>query len=118
MGITPLRSVVVEAVSLPLYPQIKLFYSAKISKDMPFGDDLYALSRQHSSFSLVRFITKESLFSPELKHRRMLTGDIVHTRNPNTEYLISGSLTFVLGLKNILVAAGVERKQILTESYF
>lgn len=118
MGITPFRSTIVEAVSLSLNPQIQLFYSAKISTDMPFGNELYALSRQHSSFSLERFVTKESISSTELKYRRMRPDDIVSTHDLQTEYLISGSLNFVLGLKNMLVTAGVDRTNILTESYF
>lgn len=118
MGITPFRSVIVEAVSLSLYPQIKLFYTAKISTDMPFGNELYQLSRQHSSLCVERFITKESVSSTGLKYRRMRPEDIMSMHNLQTEYLISGSLNFVLGLKNMLVTAGVDRAQILTESYF
>lgn len=118
MGITPFRSVIVEAVSLSLPSQIRLFYTAKASTDMPFGNELHILSQQNSSFSMERFVTKESISSTELKSRRMRPDDIVSTHDLQTEYLISGPLNFVLGLKNMLVTAGVGRAQILTESYF
>lgn len=118
MGITPFRSTIVEAVSLSLNSQIRLFYSAKISTDMPFGNELYKLSQRHPSFYIERFVTKEPTSSTELKYRRLRPDDILSSHDSQTEYLISGSLNFVLGLKNMLVAAGVDRKQILTESYF
>lgn len=118
MGITPFRGVIVQAVSLSLHPQIRLFYSAKILTDMPFGNELYEVSQRHSSFYMERFVTKEPIFSTELKCRRMRPDDILSNRDSQTQYLISGSLNFVLGIKNVLVTAGVERTQILTESYF
>ncbi|MBP9710718.1 MAG: hypothetical protein KBD50_00415 [Candidatus Pacebacteria bacterium] len=118
MGITPFRSVIVEAMLLSLNPQIKLFYSNKLSTDMPFGNELYLLSQQYSPFSIERFVTKEPTSSTELRYRRMRPDDILSIRDPQIEYLISGSLNFVLGLKNALVVAGVDRANILTESYF
>lgn len=118
MGITPFRSTIIEAVLLSLNSQIKLFYTAKISTDMPFGNELYEFSQRHSSFYMERFVTKEPISSTELKYRRMRPDDILNSLDSQTQYLISGSLNFVLGLKNMLVVAGVDRTNILTESYF
>lgn len=118
MGITPFRSIIVEAVSLSLNPQVQLFYSAKISTDMPFANELYGLSQRHSSFFMQRFVTKEPTSSTELKYRRLRPDDILGKHDTYTEYLISGSLNFVLGLKNMLATTGVDRANILTESYF
>jgi hypothetical protein len=45
--------------------------------------------------------------------------DIVHPRDSKeVEFLISGSLDFVLGLKNTLIAEGIDRENILTEACF
>lgn len=119
MGITPFRSIILQNILQAHAAKIWLFYSIKTDVDMPFGDELYELSKRHYPFHLERFVTQKSeIASADVKYRRMRPDDILSNNYPLTEYLISGSLTFVLGLRNQLVTAGVNRENISTEAYF
>jgi ferredoxin-NADP reductase len=119
MGVTPFRSIILESLFRASAVKIRLLYSTKTAADMPFGVELYHLTRHHPSLSIERFVTRESGASSGLKYRRMRTDDMVNQDNfKESEYLISGSLNFVLDLKNTLIGAGVSREHILTEAYF
>lgn len=118
MGVTPFRSIIVDTLSRHTPEHIGLYYSAHTLSDMPFVEELFALSKQHPMFHMERFVTKETTTIPGVKHRRMRAVDILGEHSGANEYLISGSLSVTLGLRNMLVEAGVSREDILTESYF
>jgi len=120
IGITPFRSMIIESVNQRPTLPITLFYSAKLSQDMPFGIELYTFAQQRSSLSIERFATQESSPSSDMKYRRMRSDDILKYTSDNifVEYLVSGSLSFVLDVKNILSNHGVDRAHILTEACF
>jgi len=118
MGITPLRSIATEA-SFRGGEGVALFYSAKFSGDMPFGSELYELSKR-SRLLLEQFVTKESAPANGVKARRMRFDDVIAalTSLPDAEFLVSGSLSFALAQRSALVGAGIPRSDILTEIYF
>jgi ferredoxin-NADP reductase len=118
MGVTPFRSIIIETLSRLAVP-VRLFYSAKTAADMPFGAELYEASRQSRLCTIERFVTKGADFAPGIRYRRMRADDILNRDlHEGTEYLISGSLDFVFGLRNMLIGNGVSREHILTEAYF
>jgi ferredoxin-NADP reductase len=120
MGITPFRSIMLQTATQSSLRPMALFYSSKTRNDMPFSDELRALSDTHPSFFVERFLTKEPGSSIDIKYRRMRFDDLydgMEAAMP-AEFLISGSLDFVLGLKNVLIHEGVNPICIRTESYF
>ncbi len=120
IGITPFRSILLEHIPYARFKTVTLLYSSHTSTDMPFGDELYAFSKEHHSFAIERFVTQESTsLQKNFKYRRMRLDDMYNADNfSESEFLISGSLHFVLGIKNMLITGGVKRNAILTESYF
>lgn len=120
MGVTPFRSIIVETLAKASATHISLFYSSKTLIDMPFADDLLRLSKQNPILTLERFVTNQSNVSSRgIKYRHMRLDDITNAYDlQNAEFLISGSLGFVLELKNMLIKAEVNRENILTEAYF
>ena len=117
MGITPFRGMLIEAAA-SLRPVVRLLYSAKYACDMPFSEALAALAEGSSTVTLERFTTKGLIVTPGVKNRRMRTEDILHQTPEDAHYLISGSLSFVLGIRNELRKSGIPRADILTEVYF
>lgn len=122
MGITPFRSIILQTLAQSTMRRVALFYSGKTRDDMPFSDELYELSKTHPSLFVERFVTQEAAFAIDAKYRRMRFDDICNfmktDSSPSSEFLISGSLSFVLGQKAVLVENGVSRSLIQTESYF
>ncbi len=120
MGVTPFRSILVEAAVRTRSSRMMLFYSSRFLTDMPFADELYMLSRRQRSLTVEQFITGGPI-SPKdgVNHRRMQPEDILGSLGPGShaEFLISGSLSFVLGQKNTLLWYGIDRADIRTEVY-
>lgn len=118
MGITPFRSIVMHACAVSPLP-FSLFYSARSLREMPFGEELDAQAKQHASFSMERFATREPLPTPGIQCRRMRFDDIAGEERLDmpAQYAISGSLSFVLGCRNMLVEHGIDRSRILTEAH-
>lgn len=117
IGITSFRSMVFE--NILKNKQMRLMYSSKTSDDMPFKREFSIISQKHNSFQVEYFITQESgRESENIKYRRISKENIFKKHSQETEYLLSGSLSFVLELKNILISEGVDRAQVATESYF
>lgn len=117
IGITSFRSIIFE--NILKNKQMRLLYSSKTSVDIPFRQEFSTISQKHSSFQVEYFITQEpGVESRNIKYRRIKKEDILKKHSQKTEYLLSGSLSFVLELKNILISQGVDKTQIATESYF
>ena len=114
IGITPLRSILIETVTAgsgicPIY----LLYSSRLSSDMPFGKEMSKLSKKVRLLIVLRFITREPMLERDIHYRRIQPEDIFCNANSkHAEFLISGSLSFVLEQRKILLKQGINRERI------
>lgn len=121
IGITPIRSILVEAARQKLPHRIFLFYSNRRPEDAPFLEELAALERENPRYRLVATMTK-----PE-ESRRAWPGETGYiTRDVLAKYLkdassaiyyITGPGRMVAGLRTVLHDAGVDDDDIRTEEF-
>ncbi len=121
IGVTPFRSIILEAlhhgVSRPLF----LFYSNRRPEDAAFLDELSALAKAHANFRFVPIMTQ-----PEKSARTWsgpagrLSGAKVREQIPNSEnpeFYLAGPPGFVDGLARELKAAGVPAQDLRTDEF-
>lgn len=118
MGVTPFRSMLLQAATDQTLHRMILLHSGKYINDTPFLEELYLFAQYSPMLIIKQFLTQERLVFSGIKNRRIQIQDILQAVNgESAEYLICGSLSFVLGLKNILLEAGIERVSIHTEAH-
>lgn len=119
MGVTPFRSIMMESIKQAPTRHMYLLHSSKTRYDMPFADELCALAKKHSRAHVTHFLTQTPPGAYEAHYRRIRFDDVspICSDEP-IEFLISGSLAFVLNQKQVLLERGISRSMIHTESYF
>ena len=121
IGITPVRSIVLQATRDKLPQKLVLFYSNHRPEDAAFLDELTAAQKANSNFTLVATMTKmersahpwhgETGFIDEAMLKRHL-GDI-----HRPIYYISGPPAMVDAMQKILGKAGVNTANIRAEEF-
>lgn len=121
IGITPVRSILVEAARKKLPHKIFLFYSNRRPEDTPFLDELTALQKQNPNFKLIATMTEAQKSQAGWKG---ITGYIdkeLLTRNlggvGNAIYYITGPAAMVKGLQKVLNSTGVDDDDIRLEEF-
>lgn len=122
IGITPFRSIVVDAARRALPHRILLFYSNRRPEDAPFLEELQLLQRSFSNYQLVATMTQME------KSRRPWTGErgpinrAMLTRNlgagPSPIYYLAGPPSMVYGLHEMLNQAGADDSSIKSEEFY
>jgi ferredoxin-NADP reductase len=121
IGITPFRSIVVDAARRKLPNRILLFYSNRRPEDAAFLSELAALERENPNFRLVATMT-------EMKHsHRTWRGEVGkidramiarHLKgNGSPIYYIAGPPGMVRGLRAVLIGAGVDEHSVRSEEF-
>lgn len=119
MGIMPFRSIIVEKMSHDPHCDLTLLYSAKHTNDMPYVDELHKFSVSTPTFSFYKFLTQEQKPTKDSYYRRLNIDDICETtRNHTSEYMLCGSVSFVLAIKQLLISSGIPQEAIRTEAHF
>lgn len=121
IGITPFRSIVLQAVKDGTKRSIDLFYANRRPQDAAFLDELEAAAKRETGFRFIPTMSKPETSSlrwagetgpigVELlrRHRRELQGPI---------YYIAGPPGMVAEMRKILVAAAVDEDDIRTEEF-
>lgn len=121
IGITPFRSMVVQAARERLSQEIYLFYSNHRPEDGAFLDELEQVGRRYPSFHLVATMTEMGDSSRQWsgetgqidaeklrRHLNSLQGPI---------YYIAGPPAMVAGMRDVVVKAGVDEDDIRTEDF-
>ncbi len=109
IGITPFRSIVLDAAHRHLAHQIFLFYSNRTPQDAPFLDELQSVDG--FKFKLIPVFTEESghITSDLLKkHVSDLTKPV---------FYLAGPTKFVLAIRNLLTSSGVDDLSIKSEEF-
>jgi ferredoxin-NADP reductase len=121
IGITPFRSMIVQAAQDRLGPEIFLFYSNRRPEDGPFLEELEHIGRGFPNFHLVATMTdmgssglqwsgETGYIDAEMlrRHLKSIQGPI---------YYIAGPPSMVAGMRDMLVKAGVDEDDIRTEDF-
>lgn len=120
IGITPFRSIILNAIKKTPTRPIKLFYSNRTTLDMVFGKALDTLSASHPLFEINYFITRETNLPTNMKPGRIKTDLVLDSlrSDPDAEVMICGSISFVQDYWRNLKKAGVNVEKIYTEAFF
>ncbi|HEU5350854.1 MAG TPA: FAD-dependent oxidoreductase [Terracidiphilus sp.] len=121
IGITPFRSIILNATQNKLPHRIFLFYSNRGPEDAPFLEELQALEKQNPNFKLIACMTGME------KSRRSWNGESDKiSRNmlekhlggfPPAIYYVTGPPGFVAGMRAMLADSGVDDDNVRTEEF-
>ncbi len=121
IGITPIRSIVLQATRDRLPHRITLFYSNRTPEGSAFLDDLSRAQRENPNFSLVATMTKMEQSSADWKDETgVITGDMIRKSVPDLArpiFYISGPRAMVAAMRKVLDDAGVKDDRIRTEEF-
>jgi len=117
IGITPFRSIIVDAIQRRLGHRIILFYSNRTPERAAFLAELMQLQSANPLFTLVATMTDESTWSGEqgAMSQQMIArhlGDVV-----SPVYYIAGPASMVSSVESVLRAAGVAPGDIHVERF-
>ena len=122
IGITPFRSILVEAIGGgPLPYRVVLFHANRRPEDAPFAEELRALERADPNLAFVPTMTPVDGSSPGWDGERghidaaMLGRHLGAVRHPI--FYIAGPAGMVQASRTILVASGVDEDDIRTEEF-
>ncbi|HZJ40086.1 MAG TPA: FAD-dependent oxidoreductase [Demequina sp.] len=121
VGITPVRSIALQAVHDETAHQIVAFYSCKNPADAAFLDELSGLAEAEKGFDLIATMTQpESAGRPwsgetGYVDAAMITRYVKDITAP--VFLVSGPATMVRALRHTLTGAGVSEDDIRTEEF-
>ncbi|HET7103742.1 MAG TPA: FAD-dependent oxidoreductase [Terracidiphilus sp.] len=121
IGITPFRSIILNATQNKLPHRIFLFYSNRRPEDAPFLNELQAIEKQNPNFKLIGCMTAmqsfQGLWNGESgkidsamlkKHLGALDSAI---------YYVTGPPGFVAAMRSILEESGVDDDNVRTEEF-
>lgn len=121
IGITPFRSIILNATQNKLPHRIFLFYSNRRPEDTPFLGELQALERQNPNFKLIACMTEMQ------KSGRRWSGESGKISRKMLEkhlgglqsaiYYVTGPPGFVAGMRAILADIGVDDDNVRTEEF-
>jgi ferredoxin-NADP reductase len=121
IGITPFRSIILNATQNNLPHRIFLFYSNRRPEDAPFLEELQALEEHYPRFTLIASMTdmKKSKRSWEgerekINHKMLekYLGGL-----PSVIYYVTGPPGFVAAMRAMLADSGVDDDNIRTEEF-
>lgn len=119
IGITPVRSMIVQALKEGTDHQITLLFSNKTPKDAPFLEEFEQLAKQHDNFTFVPVMTRssEEEWSGERGHidADMLKRHVKDIASPI--YYLSGPADMVQSMQEMLVEAGANEDNIRMEEF-
>lgn len=109
IGITPFRSIVLDAAQRKLSNKIFLFYSNRTPEEAAFLDELQNIDNQNYLFFPV--------FTKQTGHitKEVLSQSLNNLIAP--VYFVVGPPQFVLAMRNLLIAAGVDDSSIKSENF-
>lgn len=121
IGITPFRSMAVEAAHGQLPHRITLFYSNRRPEDAPFLNELMSLRERNPQFTFVGTMTDMSASSRTWDgeqgyiHAAMLHKYVDGSTSP--VYYIAGPAQMVAAMRTMLNESGVSNDDIRTEEF-
>jgi|SRR5579872_641414 len=121
IGITPFRSIVLNAAQQKLPHRIFLFYSNRRPEDAAFLEELQALQNKNPHYKLIATMTQ-----PQNSHRSwqgeagVIDREMLKRHIPDRNgaiYYVAGPPSMVNGLRGMLVGSGVDTDDIRSEEF-
>jgi ferredoxin-NADP reductase len=121
IGITPFRSILLNAAHNKLPHRIFLFYSNRRPEDAPFLEELQSLEKRNPNFKLIACMTEidESSHSWAGERGRITSQTLAKylAGDSSAIYYITGPPRFVAGMHSMLSGTGVDDDNIRTEEF-
>lgn len=121
IGITPFRSMLVQAAKEKLPHRLFLFYSNRRPEDAPFLDELQTLERENPNYKLIASMTEmKKSHRPWNGETGLINQEMLarHLKGAGTPiYYIAGPPAMVKGLHEMLNKAGVDDDDIRAEEF-
>ena len=121
IGVTPVRSIVLQATHDKLPHKIVLFDSNRRPEDSAFLDELAEAQKRNSNFTLVGTMTEMEKSSKEWSGERGFVTKAMLMKSVNDLNLpifyISGPRTMVAAMRKVLNESGVKDDKIRTEEF-
>jgi ferredoxin-NADP reductase len=121
IGITPFRSMILEAAHEKTPHQLYLFYSNRRPEDAAFLDELTEAAKQNPNFHLIATMTEVEKSSQKWKGQSGFIDEQMLTKHlPSLEgpiYYLAGPPAMVAAMRGILTKAGVDEDDIRTEEF-
>lgn len=119
IGITPVRSMIAEALNQGTSHDLTLLYSNKTPEDAPFLSDFEKMAEKHDNFTFVPVMTraKENEWNGERGH---IDADMLkrHVKDVSAPiYYLSGPADMVQSMYDMLVEAGANEDNIRAEEF-
>lgn len=121
IGVTPFRSMVLDATHRGLKLRIVLFYINRRPEDAPFLQELQNIEKHYSNYHFVPIVTQparsRSRWNGETGHldEVMLKRHLNGLENPI--YYIAGPARMVESVRSVLTAAGIDSDDVRTEEF-
>jgi ferredoxin-NADP reductase len=121
IGITPFRSILIDAARRRLSQRIFVFYSNRRPEDAPFLDELLALQSENTNYKLVATMTEMAKSHRSWDGETGMIDKALLSRHAKDAaspiYYIAGPPGMVKGLHAMLNGAGVDDDDIRTEEF-
>jgi ferredoxin-NADP reductase len=121
IGITPFRSIILNATEKKLPHRIFLFYSNRRLEDAPFLEEMQALEKQNPKFTLIACMTEMHKSGRHWDgEREKINGQMLEKhlgRLPSAIYYVTGPPGFVAGMRAMLAETSVDDDNIRTEEF-
>lgn len=121
IGITPFRSILLDAAKRKLPHRIFLFFSNHRPEDAPFLNELQALEKQNANYQFIGTMTKmENSKVPWQGERGFVDKEMLDKYlkdAPSPIYYIAGPPAMVGGLHAMLQAAGIDDDDVRLEEF-
>ena len=119
IGVTPFRSMILDAIERELPHQLHLFYANRRAEDAPHLHELQTLAAQNGTITFVPTLTQEP-DSTWLGERGYVTANTLNKYAPDREsaiYYIAGPLAMVAAMHKMLLKAGVSNDDIRVDEF-
>lgn len=117
IGITPMRSIVLDCLRSEPEREITLCYGSRTKTDLVFAGDWRRIASEHPSFRATFFLSRED--AEECEKGRMSAERVLALGAHETaEFMLCGSISFVRDMWKGLRSAGVAEERIYTEAFF
>jgi ferredoxin-NADP reductase len=122
IGITPFRSMLVEATTTGTLPyRVFLFHANRYPADAAFADEMHSLALRDSNLSYVPTMTAHDLPAGVWQRERgHIDGEMIRRHaasEGNPIYYIAGPIGMVKGLRAMLLESGVDEDDVRSEEF-
>lgn len=118
IGLAPIWSIIKSELAQDPERKVHLVHSHRSVAAIPCKKDIVAHAQKHSEFMSTSHITRQAKVPSYMKKGRIEATSYIDTTLNECVYILCGSVDFVRGIWQDLVAGGVHPQNISAESFF